>query len=44
MDVKMAIEEVRGSQTLRQVLGTLLAIGNFLNGREVRTGPVLAVL
>lgn len=35
MDVKNAIEDVRKSQTLRQVLGTLLAIGNFLNGREV---------
>ena len=36
MDVKKAIEDVRDSKTLRQVLGSLLAIGNFLNGREVR--------
>ena len=36
MDVKKAIEDVRESKTLRQVLGSLLAIGNFLNGREVR--------
>lgn len=36
MDVKNAIEDVKGSKTLRQVLGTLLSIGNFLNGREVR--------
>lgn len=38
MDVKLAIEDVRKSKTLRQVLGTLLAIGNFLNGKEVRCG------
>ena len=49
MDVKKAIEDVRESKTLRQVLGSLLAIGNFLNGREVRrwvgktTGGVVRV-
>lgn len=35
MDVKKAIEEVQNSKTLKRVLGTLLSIGNFLNGREV---------
>ena len=35
MEVKDAIEEVRSSKTLRQVLGSLLAIGNYLNSKEV---------
>ena len=35
MDAKLAIEDVKASTTLRQVLGTLLAIGNFLNGKQV---------
>ena len=35
MDVKNAIEDVMRSITLKRVLGTLLAIGNFLNGKEV---------
>ena len=35
MDAKLAIEDVKSCSTLRQVLGTLLAIGNFLNSREV---------
>lgn len=37
MEVKGAIEEVHNSKTLRQVLSTLLSIGNFLNGTEVTT-------
>ena len=36
MDLKNAITDVQSSNTLRKVLGTLLSIGNFLNGREVR--------
>ena len=35
MNVKVAIDDIRKSKTLKQVLGTLLAIGNFLNGKEV---------
>lgn len=35
MNVKLAIDDIRNSKTLKQVLGTLLAIGNFLNGKEV---------
>lgn len=35
MNVKLAIDDIRMSKTLKQVLGTLLAIGNFLNGKEV---------
>eukprot|EP00731_Ephydatia_muelleri_P026515 Em0018g615a len=34
MNVKLAIDDIRKSKTLKQVLGTLLAIGNFLNGKE----------
>jgi len=37
MEVKEAIVDVRSSKSLRQVLGSLLAVGNFLNGREVST-------
>lgn len=36
MDAKNAIEDVKRSKSLKHVLGTLLAIGNFLNGKEVR--------
>lgn len=35
MEVKGAIEDVYNSKTLKQVLGTLLSIGNFLNGTQV---------
>ena len=35
MDLKMAIEDIRKSPTLKRAVGSLLAIGNFLNGREV---------
>ena len=34
MDLKEAIEEVRRSQTLKRVVGTLLSIGNCLNSRK----------
>jgi hypothetical protein len=36
MDLKNAICDVQDSVTLRKVLGSLLAIGNFLNGKEVK--------
>ena len=39
MEVKKAIDDVYHSTTLKQVLGTLLSIGNFLNGTEVRAHP-----
>lgn len=35
MDLKMAIDEVKASRTLKQVVGTLLCIGNTLNGVKV---------
>ncbi len=34
MDLKDAVEEVRKSDTLKKVVGTLLCIGNCLNGRK----------
>lgn len=36
MDLKLAMEEIEKSETLKLVLGTLLAMGNFLNGNEVK--------
>ena len=36
MEVKKAIDEIYQSVTLKQVLGTLLSIGNFLNSTQVR--------
>ena len=36
MDLKLAMEEIEKSETLKLVLGTLLAMGNFLNGLEVK--------
>ena len=35
MEVKSAIDDVKKSKTLKQVLSTLLSIGNFLNGTQV---------
>ena len=43
MEVKQAIEEVYHSKTLKQVLGTLLSIGNFLNGTQVISLPLQPV-
>lgn len=36
MDLKQAIEEIEKSETFRIVLGTLLAIGNFLNSTNAK--------
>ncbi|KRZ21369.1 FH1/FH2 domain-containing protein 3 [Trichinella pseudospiralis] len=36
MDLKLAMEELDKSRTFKQVMATLLAVGNFLNGAEVR--------
>ncbi len=35
MDVKKCIADIMSSRTLKLALGSLLSIGNFLNGREV---------
>ncbi|CAL8384848.1 unnamed protein product [Arctogadus glacialis] len=34
--LKTAVEQLAGSQTFKQILATVLAIGNFLNGCKVR--------
>ncbi len=36
MDLKLCMEELEGSKTFQNVMATLLAIGNYLNGVEVR--------
>lgn len=36
MDLKQAIEEIERSETFRIILGTLLAIGNFLNSTNAK--------
>ncbi|XP_074604377.1 formin homology 2 domain containing [Brevipalpus obovatus] len=36
MDLKNAIEEIEKSETFRIILSTLLSVGNFLNGAEVK--------
>lgn len=36
MDLKQAIEEIEQSETFRIILGTLLAIGNFLNSTNAK--------
>lgn len=36
MDLKQGIDEIEKSQTFRSILATLLSIGNFLNGVEVK--------
>uniref|UniRef100_A0A6G1SA13 FH1/FH2 domain-containing protein 3 n=2 Tax=Aceria tosichella TaxID=561515 RepID=A0A6G1SA13_9ACAR len=36
MDLKQAIEEIERSETFRNILGTLLSIGNFLNSTNVK--------
>jgi hypothetical protein len=36
MDLKQAIEEIERSETFRNILGTLLSIGNFLNSTNAK--------
>ncbi|KAL1428950.1 hypothetical protein MTO96_016696 [Rhipicephalus appendiculatus] len=36
MDLKQAMEEIETNKTFRVILATLLSIGNFLNGAEVK--------
>lgn len=38
MDLKKAVDDIKNSSTFKQTVGCLLAIGNFLNGREVSEG------
>jgi len=34
-DLKVGIEELRRSRTLKYILATMLSVGNFLNSSEV---------
>jgi len=43
-DLKVGIEELRRSRTLKYILGTLLSVGNFLNGSEVNFLYVFIIL
>ena len=36
MDLKESILELQNNETFKHILATLLAIGNFLNGKKVR--------
>uniref|UniRef100_A0A183IWC0 FHOD3 protein n=1 Tax=Soboliphyme baturini TaxID=241478 RepID=A0A183IWC0_9BILA len=36
MDLKLAMEELDNSKTFKYVMATLLAVGNYLNGAEVK--------
>ena len=42
MEVKCAIMDIRKSPTLKLALGSLLSIGNFLNGKQVGRGCSIA--
>ena len=35
MDLKQAVDEVQRNPTFKCILGTLLSVGNFLNGTKV---------
>lgn len=36
LDLKLGMEELRKSKSLRQILASVLSVGNFLNGSEVK--------
>ena len=38
-DLKEGMEQLEKNKTLRHILSTLLTIGNFLNGTNVRSSP-----
>lgn len=38
MDLKEAVDEVQRNPTFKCILGTLLSVGNFLNGTKVGLG------
>ena len=35
MDLKKGIEDLQSNRTFKYILGTVLSVGNFLNGAEV---------
>lgn len=44
MDLKQGIEVLRANKTFRAILSTLLSIGIFLNGTEVRSIILLRLI
>ena len=42
MDLKESVQELHNNETFKHILATLLAIGNFLNGKKVRGRGFLA--
>lgn len=43
-DLKLGMEQLASNQTFKRILATLLAIGNFLNGSNVRAQTSLCVI
>lgn len=41
MDLKESIRELQNNETFKHILATLLAIGNFLNGKKVRASTII---
>ena len=41
MDLKESIRELQNNETFKHILATLLAIGNFLNGKKVRASTIV---
>ena len=41
MDLKESIRELQNNETFKHILATLLAIGNFLNGKKVRAPTIV---
>ena len=35
MDLKESVQELHNNETFKHILATLLAVGNFLNGKKV---------
>lgn len=43
MDLKESVQELHNNETFKHILATLLAIGNFLNGKKVCGDELVAV-
>lgn len=41
MDLKESVRELHNNETFKHILATLLAIGNFLNGKKVREAKAI---
>lgn len=44
MDLKESIRELQNNETFKHILATLLAIGNFLNGKKVRASTIVTAI